>query len=109
MGSEDYSYSPAKLKGMIIAFILLGAGVIMIIYSLISDEESYLYYGIGSIVIGFILSRSIKGKKEPDKRKKESDKIQENESALDILKKRYARGEIAKEEFDKLKKDIENS
>ncbi|MEJ2635264.1 MAG: SHOCT domain-containing protein [Calditrichia bacterium] len=30
------------------------------------------------------------------------------ESALDILKKRYARGEISKEQFDKMKKDLES-
>ncbi|NOY95513.1 MAG: SHOCT domain-containing protein [Chlorobi bacterium] len=30
----------------------------------------------------------------------------QNETPLDILKKRYANGEISKEEFDKIKKDI---
>jgi putative membrane protein len=30
------------------------------------------------------------------------------ESALDILKKRYARGEINKEEYDQKKKDLES-
>jgi putative membrane protein len=36
-----------------------------------------------------------------------SESAERQESALDILKKRYARGELNREEFERVKKEIE--
>jgi len=37
------------------------------------------------------------------------DRLRDSETPLDILKKRYARGEITKEQFQEMKKEIEGN
>lgn len=52
------------------------------------------------VIIGIVLLiRLVIGGTRPEGR---------TETALDILKKRYAKGEISKEEFDERKRDIDN-
>jgi len=53
---------------------------------------------IAGVIIYFVFSQSKRTKTSIDSRR---------ESPADILKKRYAKGEISKEEFDRLKSEIE--
>ena len=52
--SKD-DYSSAQIVRLLIALIFIVAGLIMLVYTWIADEGIYLFYGIGSIIIGFIL------------------------------------------------------
>lgn len=53
------------------------------------------------IAIGLLIYFFIQGQK------KKGQTPTENESPLDILKKRYAKGEINKENFERMKRDLE--
>jgi len=79
-------------------------------------EYSMLNIGIyGSGIIGMILL--IVGALVPDSNKKlifdpntgKSKYREEDDESLDILKKRYAKGEITKEEFEQMKQDLKKS
>lgn len=54
---------------------------------------------IAGVVIYFVFNRSKKTGKPVDSTR---------ETPTEILKRRYANGEISKEEFDRLKKEIES-
>ena len=58
------------------------------------------------IVLCFLFFRSGMMKRFGNSQTGSKDKSNSTESALDILKKRYARGEISKEELENMKKDI---
>ncbi len=54
---------------------------------------------IAGVIIYFALERSRRSGNSTDA---------SGESPMEILKKRYAKGEITKEEFDRIKKDLES-
>ena len=60
-----------------------------------------LWFVIIGLCLYFIFSR--RGARKPW----ESGRSPEGETALDILKKRYAKGEISKDEFEQMKRDIQ--
>jgi putative membrane protein len=72
---------------------------------------SMMHYGFGYggmfmwiiflVVIGVLIYFIVQAQKTKGQMSKQ------NESSLDILKRRYAKGEIAREEFERMKKDLE--
>jgi putative membrane protein len=53
------------------------------------------------IVVGLVVYFIVRGQKT------KGQKPTQNESHLDILKQRYAKGDITKEEYERIKKDLE--
>ena len=70
-----------------------------------SDWNNLLYVIYGAGILGLLLI--ISGAVIPGGQKEAHHEREYDDDALDILEKRYAKGEITKEEFDKMKKDLE--
>ena len=69
-----------------------------------SEYKNFMMGIYGSGIVGVILL--IVGAVIPGKKKE--DELEQDDTSLEILKERYAKGEITKEEFENMKKDLEN-
>ena len=90
------------MLSLIFGIIVLLIGLPLSLIALTSDPflSGLFYTGLVLIGIGIFLI------KKYDWDKKKSRLKLRNESAIDILRERYAKGEITKEEFEKMKKDL---
>jgi len=59
----------------------------------------WIFWLVILVIIGWVIVNQM------NKNKRDS-QLPQQESSLDILKRRYAKGEIAKEEFERMKKDL---
>jgi len=72
------------------------------------DDWDHMSWGLGGlfmwliflVLIGFVIYFVVRGEKWIKRSNGE-------ETPLDILKKRYARGEITKQDYERMKKDLE--
>ena len=79
-----------------------------------SEHKTFMLgiYGAGLIGIILIIVGAVTGRDKDLILDVETGKTKyrdEDDELLDILKKRYAKGEITKQEFDKMKEDLKNS
>ena len=108
----------AESKAFSVGAIFIGSLITIVsIIGFIIGDDYYLYYGapiygvcIVGVFMGIILVLAgIYDYFQADKREKEkyNKKPKVEEESIKILKSRYAKGEITKEEFEQMKKDLE--
>jgi putative membrane protein len=87
-----FGYGPGMIDGNFGFGMMTGfGGIAMILFWVV-------IIGLGVWLISSLVSRA---NSQPP-----SNSVTASESALDILKKRYARGEITKEQFDQMRRDL---
>lgn len=99
--------------------ILMTVGTLLIHSQAFAQEDGYgpmdggwhmMHYGYGGLfmwillIVGIILVVLLATQLS----KGTSNRQKPQDSALDILKKRYAQGEINKEEYERMKQDLKN-
>ncbi len=69
------------------------------------ESLSWIFWILIILIILWVILRFATNYRNP--RRRNRDFTLHNDSPLEILKRRYARGEISKEEYEKMKKDLE--